>query len=39
MVRQWYVTGATAVDFDDLPTDAPGGDCPETGPYADDDDE
>jgi hypothetical protein len=22
------------MDYDDLPTDAPGGDCPESGPYA-----
>jgi hypothetical protein len=28
-------TGAAVMDYDDLPTDAPGGDCPETGPYAD----
>ncbi len=25
------------MDFDDLPTDAPGGDCPEHGPYAEED--
>jgi hypothetical protein len=25
------------MDFEDLPTDAPGGDCPGTGPYVQDD--
>lgn len=25
------------MDTDELPDDAPGGDCPEHGPYADDD--
>lgn len=25
------------MDYDDLPDDAPGGDCPEHGPYADED--
>lgn len=23
------------MDYDDLPDDAPGGDCPDHGPYAD----
>jgi hypothetical protein len=29
-------TGAATMDYDDLPGDAPGGDCPSDGPYADD---
>ena len=35
IVKRILFKKETTMDHDDLPDDAPGGDCPDHGPYAD----